>query len=85
MTSLSNLAPFALLDVLLVAVAVAWLALGVRDLLRAPESDARRAGSIVIRTLIWSSAFYLLFVAMWGFNYRASTAARRAAVRRNPP
>jgi hypothetical protein len=69
MTSLSNLAPIALLDVLLGAVAVAWLALSVRDLLRAP-SRMRGAWRVLVRTATWSSAFYLLFVALWGFNYR---------------
>ena len=68
-TSVSNLAPFALLDLFLGAIAVAWLTLAVRDLRRAP-SRMRSVGLIAMRSLIWSSALYLLFVALWGFNYR---------------
>src|SRR5450755_4201336 len=68
-TSLSNLAPFAVLDLFLGAIAAAWLTLAVRDFLRAPN-PVRGAWSVVARTLVWSSALYLLFVALWGFNYR---------------
>jgi hypothetical protein len=68
-TSLSNLAPFALLDLFLGIIAAAWLTLAVHDLLRAPN-PARGAWWVVVRTLVWSSALYLLFVALWGFNYR---------------
>jgi hypothetical protein len=68
-TSLSNLAPFALLDLFLGAIAATWLTLAVRDLRRAP-SRMRGVWLIAIRSLIWSSALYLLFVALWGLNYR---------------
>ncbi|HEX3645276.1 MAG TPA: DUF3810 family protein [Vicinamibacterales bacterium] len=68
-TSFSNLAPFALLDLFIGVIAAAWLTLAVRDLLRAPK-PVRGAWLIVARTLVWSSALYLLFVALWGFNYR---------------
>ena len=69
LTSLSNLAPFALIDVLIGAVAVLWVALAARDLLRA-SSRLRRARQIVGRTIVWSAALYLLFLALWGLNYR---------------
>jgi hypothetical protein len=68
-TSVSNLAPFALLDLFLAAIAAAWLTLAVRDLRRAP-SRMRGVGRIAMRSLIWSSTLYLLFVALWGLNYR---------------
>jgi hypothetical protein len=68
-TSFSNLAPFALLDLFLGAITVAWLGLAVRDLLRAP-SRMRGVWLVAARSLVWSSALYLLFVAMWGLNYR---------------
>ena len=68
-TSVSNLAPFALLDLFLGAIAAAWLTLAVRDLRRVP-SRMRGVWLIAVRSLIWSSALYLLFVALWGLNYR---------------
>ena len=68
LTSASNLAPFALFDVLIAAVAVAWLLLAMRDLAARPRR--RGALRIVIRTLVWCAAFYLLFLATWGLNYR---------------
>ena len=69
LTSASNLVPFALLDVLIACVAAAWLLFAVRDLATPPP---RRLGAlrIVIRTIVWSAAFYLLFLATWGLNYR---------------
>ena len=69
LTSLSNLAPFALLDLLVGAIAVLWIALAARDLRRAP---GRLRGSLRIatRTIVWCAALYLLFLALWGLNYR---------------
>ena len=69
LTSLSNLAPFALLDVLVGAIAVLWIALAARDLLRAP-GRLRGALRIVVRTIVWCAVLYLLFLVLWGFNYR---------------
>src|SRR4051794_28644643 len=69
LTSASNLAPFALFDVFVAAVAAAWLLLAVRDL-AAPRPRRRGALRIVIRTLVWSAALYLMFLAAWGLNYR---------------
>jgi hypothetical protein len=68
-TSVSNLAPFALLDLFLGVIAAAWLTLAVRDLRRAP-SRMRGVWLIATRSLIWSSALYLLFLGLWGLNYR---------------
>ena len=69
LTSISNLASFALLDLLIGALAVLWIALAARDLLRAPR---RLTGALRIatRTIVWGAALYLLFVALWGLNYR---------------
>src|SRR4051812_42033847 len=69
LTSASNLVPFALLDVLIGGVGAAWLLLTVRDL-AAPRPRRLGALRIVIRTMVWSAAFYLLFLAAWGLNYR---------------
>ena len=69
LTSISNLAPFALLDVLIISLAVPWIALAVRDLRRAP-ARGRGALRVTVRTLVWCAALYLLFLAVWGLNYR---------------
>ena len=69
LTSLSNLAPFTLLDVLIAVTALIWIACGIRDLRRA--ADRRRgAWRVVVRTVVWSAAAYLAFLACWGLNYR---------------
>jgi hypothetical protein len=69
-TSTSNLAPFALFDVLIIVTLAAWLiAIGV-DLARHHGSWARIVARLVLRTIIWSAGFYLAFLLMWGLNYR---------------
>lgn len=68
-TSFSNLAPFALFDLLLAAIAVSWIALAARDLLRA-RRRWRGALRILARTMVWTAAIYLAFLALWGLNYR---------------
>src|SRR6478752_4254496 len=69
LTSASNLVPFALLDALIACVGAAWIALAVRDL-KAPRQRRLGALRIVIRTIVWSAACYLAFLAAWGLNYR---------------
>jgi Protein of unknown function (DUF3810) len=70
-TRLSNLVPFAVFDLLIGGLALLWLVLAVRDVRWRPaESALRRAGRIVLRTAVWSAAAYLLFLIMWGLNYR---------------
>ena len=68
-TAASNTVPIALLDVCLIAVAAAWLANGVRDARRG-DGAGRAAARIAGRTIVWSAAFYLVFLAAWGLNYR---------------
>ena len=70
LTSISNLVPFALFDVLLIASVAGWLiALGV-DLVRDRGAWMRIAVRLVGRTLVWSAGFYLAFLVIWGLNYR---------------
>ena len=83
LTSISNLAPFALFDVLIAA--RSWsrgCVAAVRDVSRAPS---RPRGALPPRLAHGSpgrAALYLLFLALWGLNYRASSHARCADVRR---
>ncbi|MFI5179193.1 MAG: DUF3810 family protein, partial [Vicinamibacterales bacterium] len=67
-TSASNTAPFALLDVVRLAAIAVWLVLAVRDLARA--GAWRGAACVAVRSLVWSAAAYLVFLAAWGLNYR---------------
>jgi uncharacterized protein DUF3810 len=69
LTSLSNRVPFALLDVLIVSIAVAWIGLAARDFknLHSPLRVALRAAW---RTMVWTAGAYLAFLMLWGFNYR---------------
>jgi len=69
LTPLSNQARFALLDVLIVTTAVAWIGLVARDVatLRSPLRVVVRATT---RTIVWFAGAYLAFLMLWGFNYR---------------
>jgi len=69
LTSLSNLMPFALFDLLSVTVAVLWIWLAARDLVRV-NGRLRAFTLIVWRTMVWSAALYLAFLVVWGLNYR---------------
>jgi hypothetical protein len=67
-TSISNLAPFALLDVLIVAATALWIALAAADLWRARAWSA--AGRMLFRSIVWAATAYLAFLCLWGLNYR---------------
>jgi hypothetical protein len=69
LTSMSNLAPFALFDALIAATALTWVVLASRDLVRGKRwwLSAVRIGA---RTVVWAAAAYLFFLATWGLNYR---------------
>jgi Protein of unknown function (DUF3810) len=69
LTSLSNLVPFSLLDLLIAAAAIGWIALAARDLARSP-GHFRAALRILVRTLVFAAVLYLLFLVLWGLNYR---------------
>ncbi len=69
LTSLSNLAPFSLFDAALGATVAAWIALAARDLVRTPGGP-RGAVRVTTRTITWCAVLYLLFLAIWGLNYR---------------
>jgi hypothetical protein len=71
LTSTSNLAPFSLLDLLLIVVLASWTWWFVTDVFRRPHIGwPLRIGGIVTRTAVWASAVYLVFLAVWGLNYR---------------
>ena len=70
-TRTSNLVPFALFDLIIVAVATWWLIQAIRDLRsRRQVGWLRAAGRIVVRTATVTAAAYLAFLLAWGLNYR---------------
>jgi hypothetical protein len=69
LTSLSNLLPFALFDVLMVGFPSAWLTLIARDLARSTHRFST-LGRWLLRTAVAASTLYLIFLMMWGLNYR---------------
>jgi hypothetical protein len=68
-TSASNRVPVALLDLLLVVVTILWVGIAVRDVRRS-TGRLHAVALISIRTITWSAALYLVFLAVWGLNYR---------------
>lgn len=71
MTAASNAVPFAVFDCLIVAVALAWLWALVADVRRRPSHGRwRMLWRLVSRTVVWSAALYMAFLASWGLNYR---------------
>jgi hypothetical protein len=81
LTALTNLVPFALLDVL-VAVAGVWAILLIVRGVRRPASWLRRLGGVVARLAVAAAVVYLLFLVLWGFNYRRQPAVARFNVDR---
>jgi Protein of unknown function (DUF3810) len=71
-TTLSNAAPFALLDFLILGTAGWWLARLVSDLrARGERRRTRRAlARAALRTVTAAAVIYLFFLAVWGWNYR---------------
>jgi len=67
----SNAVPFALLDVLIAVTVALFVLLTVLDFRRYGERGRLRSiGSTAVRLTLWSARLYLLFMAIWGFNYR---------------
>lgn len=81
LTAITDVVPWAVLDVLLggviaVLVVIAWRARrgGARGPRRGP---GRRFGRALWRTAVAAAALYLLFLAVWGLNYRRAPLERR--------
>ena len=80
MTALSNRAPFALFDVLVILIIGAWLALAVRDLAGKPRTSVSRAAArIAMRTVVWAAGLYVIFLLVWGLNYRRTPLLEKLA------
>lgn len=84
LTGLSNRAPFALFDVLLLA-ALAWLTLSFVGFVRRwRQSGAVRAtAAFLLRLAAAAAVVYLAFLAAWGLNYRRVPLSTRLAFSRD--
>jgi hypothetical protein len=86
LTPFSNLVPFALFDVLTVGGAVLLVVVLVRGIRRARQA---RRWSLALATVgnivIMAAAAYLVFLVLWGFNYRRVPMSQRLVVDRNAP
>lgn len=69
-TRASNLAAFALFDVLVIGIIAAWLLALIVDIRRARGRRRRVLASVLVRSIVWASVLYIAFVFLWGFNYR---------------
>ncbi|HEX7087038.1 MAG TPA: DUF3810 family protein [Vicinamibacterales bacterium] len=68
-SSATSLVPVALLDLLLLA-AVVWVALAVVRVVRARGRRLQELGVQLWRAVVLGAAVYVLFLGMWGLNYR---------------
>ena len=85
-TPASNLAPFALFDLLTVAGAVLLVVALVRGI-RAARRERRIAplGRSLARIVTAAAIVYLMFLALWGFNYRRVPMTERLVMERAAP
>ena len=70
-TGLSSLTSLVLFDLLLIGVSVTVLGWWTVYLIRAPRGGRLRAmSSLVGQTVVFAAAIYLMFLGIWGLNYR---------------
>jgi Protein of unknown function (DUF3810) len=76
-TPISNLLPFALLDLAATVVILVWLG----HVTKVARSSRRLAGlqSLAVRFAVFAAAIYLVFLAVWGLNYRRVPLERKLA------
>lgn len=67
LTSAANLVPFALLDALICGTV---LVLAIKAVPNARDGWARTSLQLLRRTAVWGAALYLVFLSVWGLNYR---------------
>jgi len=70
LTPMSNRAPFALFDLLIVTVAIASLCSIILDIATRRYGAFRVLGRFLMRTTVTVASFYLVFLVVWGLNYR---------------
>jgi hypothetical protein len=83
-TSLTNLVPFALFDLVLVGALLAVLVIVGRTGRAIRRRQLRGAGTSLAALVLLASVLYLWFAGLWGFNYRKSPIEAIIAIRRGP-
>jgi hypothetical protein len=88
LTRLSNLVPWALFDVLLAGFAAWWISMAVRTARRVRPGGRvpraiRIAGVVAMRTATGAAVIYLVFLLVWGLNYRRLALEERLALDRS--
>jgi Protein of unknown function (DUF3810) len=84
LTPVSNLVPFALLDVLAVGALAATLVVLVRSVQLARKKKTWKPILLILTRLVSSGAvIYLLFLAVWGLNYRRVPMSERLVLDRD--
>ncbi len=85
-TPISNVVPFALFDVLTVLVVVVLILDGSVAIWRAKtDRSFRPIGSLLFALAGLAAFVYLLFLVMWGLNYRRVPMAERLEMAAGPP
>jgi hypothetical protein len=77
LTAATNVVPFALLDVGLAALLLWVILRAYRRLGRSPAGHARAAGAFVMDLAATASLVYLMFLVVWGLNYRRAPVTER--------
>ena len=85
LTPISNLLPVAWLDLLSVAAAAWVLFVWWRALRRDATSRLSRIGAAAIRSLFAAACAYLVFLGLWGLNYRRVQMPERLALTDKTP
>ena len=86
LTPVSNMVPFAVFDVLTVVGLVALVVALGRGLRRAiAKRRVRPLLAALYRTTAVAATVYLVFLALWGFNYRRVPMAERLVLERGAP
>ena len=86
MTPVSNLVPFAILDLLIAGALIAVIVALVRAVRSARRDHHLWPVVRVCRRLLVAAAIaYLVFLGLWGFNYRRLPMAQRLVVASAPP
>ena len=83
LTPLSNLVPFAVLDILLIVTLVFCVVRAVRAVRRG--RTARPLAGLVGTLLVAASVLYLVFLVLWGFNYRRVPVSEHLDLSAAPP
>ena len=85
LTPVSNVMPVAWLDLLSLAAAALLVWTWWRALRRDPAPRLQRIARATVRTLVAAAGAYLVFLALWGLNYRRVAMPARLALRSDAP